>query len=1116
MSNSQDLSAELAAARQQLQNAQSRVAELEALLSQNQPNQADSQLNHDAQLAVFVEHAPAAIAMLDKEMKYLLVSRRWLTDYHLDASHVIGRSHYEIFPDIPDHWRAVHQRCLMGAVESSDSDPFPRADGTMDWVRWEIRPWRKDDGEVGGLFIFTEVITEYKKSESSLKRYAQRMEILHMIDRGIINAHSIQEIVNTALTHIRILIPCQQAIVILFDFPSDEIIIFAVDENTASVIVQGNRVPMSPDTFEEFGTDTISRIDDLPHVPESSPLYHRMKMVGMQASLRTSLLFQNDPIGRLILNADRPGFFTLEHQEIAVELSTQLAIAIRQMRLTQDIQRHSAELEQKVIARTADLTDAKAHVEAILNNSPDSILFIQADLSIQQANFSFNHLFHCDIDDYFGKSLVTLIHSEDAPAVTTLVQTAITQQNGDGDVRVGLNNVKNFDDDKRIEVRAVRKDESVFEAELGIRLIEGDGLVCIIRDITVHKAQERQLRYHASLQENVTDAVIVTDTEFRIQSWNKAAERIYGWRAEEVIGTASALILRTEYPSTTDQAQAIQELHTQGWWQGEVIQHHKDGNIRHILGSVTIAKDSDGLPFGVVAVNHDISERKEVSAELERQRLFLKNVIDVSPSMIFVKDYNARFVLANPLVARIYNTRVEDLIGKTDADFNPSVDEVDAFLQADREVIASGKPLYIEEPITNFKGETHWLQTTKVPIVGEDGKSTHVLGISTDITERKQAEIALKESEEKYRALVETMGGGLVIFDRDGKITFINDQFCEILGYSQEETVGTVAADYVDRTYLPILKAQLERRQHLESSSYELLFRHKSGRPVYLLVSGSPLLGKHGEYVGSFAVTTDITAQKQAETALRQALAKEKELGELKSRFVSMSSHEFRTPLATILALTETLIAYRHRIPDDQIDERLDKVQEQVSHLKDIMDDVLMLARMQAHRVEFNPVWLNLDALCRSVIDEFQSRADVQSRLVYTCNQESQEIILDRKLMRHILINLVSNALKYSPESEIVTIMLDYTPSDLILTVRDKGIGIPDADLPYLFEPFHRATNVSTISGTGLGLVITKEAVDLHSGVITVESQLDVGTTFTVRIPIVTEGGNPEAATSPD
>jgi PAS domain S-box-containing protein len=352
------------------------------------------------------------------------------------------------------------------------------------------------------------------------------------------------------------------------------------------------------------------------------------------------------------------------------------------------------------------------------------------------------------------------------------------------------------------------------------------------------------------------------------------------------------------------------------------------------------------------------------------------------------------------------------------------------------------------------------------------------------------------------------MQGGLAIYNPDEQITYVNDRFCELLGYTRTELTGARSYDFVDPVEIQKLDAQVARRRLAESSSYEIIVRRKDGQPRNLLVAGSPLLDKNGVYIGSVAVTTDITPQKQAEATLRQALSKEKELGELKSRFISMASHEFRTPLATILALTETIIAYRTRLSETQVDQRLHKICEQVAHLKSIMEDVLLLAQMQARRGEFTPTMVDLDLLCRTIVDEFESQPEIGHRLLYSCHNHQPAVRLDGKLLRRIISNLLTNGIKYSPVDKNISLTLEFTAAAVILQVCDEGIGIPKADQSHLFEPFHRATNVGTISGTGLGLVITKEAVALHNGTIEVESRVGVGTTFTVTLPI-----NPEPST---
>ena len=254
---------------------------------------------------------------------------------------------------------------------------------------------------------------------------------------------------------------------------------------------------------------------------------------------------------------------------------------------------------------------------------------------------------------------------------------------------------------------------------------------------------------------------------------------------------------------------------------------------------------------------------------------------------------------------------------------------------------------------------------------------------------------------------------------------------------------------------------------------------------------------------GLVCVISDITVRKRAEEMLRKALLAEKELSELKTRFVSMASHEVRTPLATILATTDTLSAYRQRLSDEQIDLKFIRIKDQVQHLKEIMDDVLTLTRMQSGHVEFDPAPLNLDRLCRTIIDEFQSRPDVHHQFQYACEGDVREAMLDKKLMRQAFSNILANAMKYSPADKPVAIKLTFAPETITLSVADQGIGIPENDQKRLFEPFHRAENVGAIAGTGLGLTITKDAVEMHGGTISAVSQLNVGTTFTICIPFV-------------
>jgi signal transduction histidine kinase len=249
----------------------------------------------------------------------------------------------------------------------------------------------------------------------------------------------------------------------------------------------------------------------------------------------------------------------------------------------------------------------------------------------------------------------------------------------------------------------------------------------------------------------------------------------------------------------------------------------------------------------------------------------------------------------------------------------------------------------------------------------------------------------------------------------------------------------------------------------------------------------------------------EISERQRLEEELRHALVKEKELSDLKSRIISVVSHEYRTPLATILSSTELLEHYGHSWQEDKKQRHFLRIQSSVHHLTRLVNDVLMFSKAEAGKLEFNPVSLDLVEFCRELVDELQMTAGVKHNINFQCLGTHQKACLDERLLRQILTNLLSNALKYSPEGGKVQFELVFGENILTFRIQDEGIGIPLEDQPHLFDAFYRSSNVGTISGTGLGLAIVKRGVDIHNGQITVESEQGVGTTFTVILPLKSE-----------
>lgn len=233
---------------------------------------------------------------------------------------------------------------------------------------------------------------------------------------------------------------------------------------------------------------------------------------------------------------------------------------------------------------------------------------------------------------------------------------------------------------------------------------------------------------------------------------------------------------------------------------------------------------------------------------------------------------------------------------------------------------------------------------------------------------------------------------------------------------------------------------------------------------------------------------------------ISKVLVKEKELGLLKSNFITMTSHEFRTPLTTILSSAEILEFYSYKLTEEKKINHLQRIQAAVKHMTELLNNVLLIGKAEAGKLEFKPVQLNLIQLCLDLVEDIQISTDIPT-ITFRHQGQCTDTCMDEKLLRHILVNLLSNAIKYSPQKSIVHFDLVCHQEVVTFQVQDQGIGIPVADQANLFTPFYRASNVDTISGTGLGLAIVKKSVDLHNGKLTVESKVGVGTTFTVTIP---------------
>ena len=422
---------------------------------------------------------------------------------------------------------------------------------------------------------------------------------------------------------------------------------------------------------------------------------------------------------------------------------------------------------------------------------------------------------------------------------------------------------------------------------------------------------------------------------------------------------------------------------------------------------------------------------------------------------------------------------------------------------------ASAAGQTIEYGVRGVKGagsQTARLRQRLVPVHDPRGRVLRFIHMASNITwhmdtsSRLRAEITRRtDSEAKYQAVVENVNQGILI-TAGGRILYANPKALQLIGLDDATARSRPFIEFIhqdDRER--VLSNHLRRlRGEAVENHYHFRVAHQMLETRWLEISA--VIFQWQGQAATLNFLTDVTLKRKAEEDMREALERERELSELKSRFVAVASHEFRTPLAAILSSVELLDMYGDGFPPSERRELLGQIKTAVMRMNGMVEQVLMTSRLESGGFSFKPAPTLIAELLVQVVVEME-RSDAQAaRICVRCDGLETLRLADERLVRHIVANLLGNALKYSPPDSPVQLSASGLGELLQIAVSDRGIGIPENDLPRLFESFHRGTNVAQIAGTGIGLHIVKQCVDLHQGRIDVASPPGAGTTFTVQL----------------
>ena len=421
-----------------------------------------------------------------------------------------------------------------------------------------------------------------------------------------------------------------------------------------------------------------------------------------------------------------------------------------------------------------------------------------------------------------------------------------------------------------------------------------------------------------------------------------------------------------------------------------------------------------------------------------------------------------------------------------------------AFVAAQRDRRSRGEDVpAFEARFQRASGEVSWVEINGV-VIDWDGAPANLFFLK-DTTERHALHESLKSALAQREAILETTTVG-VCFLVNRRHQWLNRTLARMLGYEPIELLGQeTRVHYASTEDFERVGAAAYRDIDLSGRySGEVQMKRKDGTLIWVQIDGTSVAS--GSSRGTVWTYVDVTERKLAQLEMSNALARERELGELKTRLLSMASHEFRTPLAAILSSAELIGHYGDRIGPDEQRRIMNDLVAAARRMQLMLEDMLTLGQAEAGRLDFKPQPVDVDALCRQVVAEVRSARAGDHELALDLAPAGVRRV-DGRLVHHILGNLLTNACKYSPAGSQVTMRLQALGDQLKVDVTDRGIGIPEEDLPHLFDSFRRGGNAGNRPGSGLGLAIVMRCVELHGGQVSVVSKLGAGSTFSVTLP---------------
>ena len=592
---------------------------------------------------------------------------------------------------------------------------------------------------------------------------------------------------------------------------------------------------------------------------------------------------------------------------------------------------------------------------------------------------------------------------------------------------------------------------------------------------------------------------------------------MYGWSAQEAMGKVASSLLQTRFPMSREALNAL--LASGQQWEGELVHTCKDGRQVVVESRQVVTPGPIDQSPVILEINRDITQRKQREQEnqdltsrkqTEVDQLRLAAIVESSDDAIVSKTLDGIITSWNLAAERMFGYSSQEAVGQHITLIIPPE------LRSEEEMILS--KLRKGEHIDHFEtvrmrkdGSRLDISLSISPIKNKAGQIIGASKIARDITEskrlRRELELlyqAVQQSRDQLDIILQGVADGIVVYDSHSRIIYANDAAAYMTGFVSvqalmEIPISAAAARYeiIDEQRQPFPPDQFTYRRVLagEQEAEAIMgYRPKAeSQPErWAFLKSRPVCNERGEVSMVVTIIHDITERVAAE--------------ERKDAFISMASHELKTPVTSLKGFTQVLQRRLSKQKDQQGLHYLSRMDAQITRLTKLVTDLLDTSRMQVGKLAFQRESLNLDSLVDEIVENVQASTTTHEIIVE--GRTDAYILGDKDRLGQVLVNLLTNAVKYSPQADKVVVRLFHEHNQAIVSVQDFGIGIDEAHHQQIFERFYQVNDLEerTYSGLGIGLYISKEIIDRHGGSITIKSHKGEGATFIVALPLLQEG----------